>query len=44
MIAKRELWLAIPKSTTQSQWIEVNRAVAYGKNIGVEVKITQVKP
>lgn len=43
MIAKREIWLAIPKSTTRTQWIEINRAVAYGKNMGIEVKTTQVK-
>lgn len=43
MIAKREIWLAVPQSTTKAQWIEINRAVAYGKSMNIEVKIMQVK-
>lgn len=43
MIAKREIWLAVPQSTTKAQWIEINRAVAYGESMNIEVKITQVK-
>ncbi|MER1720857.1 hypothetical protein KC966_17385 [Proteus terrae] len=43
MIAKREIWLAVPQSTTKAQRIEINRAVAYGESMNIEVKITQVK-
>lgn len=43
MIAKREIWLAVPNSTNKTQWAEINRAVSYGQGLGIEVKITQVK-
>lgn len=43
MIAKREIWLAVPNSTNKIQWAEINRAVSYGQGLGIEVKITQVK-
>ncbi|EPL9570664.1 hypothetical protein MMK73_002751 [Providencia rettgeri] len=43
MIAKREVWLAVPNSTNKTQWVEINRAVSYGQSVGIEVKITQVK-
>ncbi|MGW8595077.1 endonuclease toxin domain-containing protein [Providencia rettgeri] len=43
MIAKREIWLAVPETTTKAQWIEINRAASYGQSVGIEVKITQVK-
>ncbi|WP_273803245.1 DUF637 domain-containing protein [Providencia rettgeri] len=43
MIAKREVWLAVPNSTNKTQWAEINRAVSYGQSVGIEVKITQVK-
>lgn len=43
MIAKREIQLAIPASTTKIQWVEINRAIEYGKSQGVTVKVTQVK-
>ena len=42
-IASREIQLAIPASTTKTQWAEINRAIEYGKSQGVKVVITQVK-
>ncbi|WP_455818042.1 hemagglutinin repeat-containing protein [Pseudomonas cerasi] len=43
MITNREIQLAIPASTTKAQWVEINRAIEYGKSQGVTVKVTQVK-
>lgn len=42
-ITNREIQLAIPASTTKAQWVEINRAIEYGKSQGVTVKVTQVK-
>ena len=41
-IASRELQVAIPKSTTKEQWIEINKAIEYGQSRGIIVKITKV--
>ncbi|WP_331251368.1 hypothetical protein [Photorhabdus khanii] len=35
--------LAVPANTTKAQWLEINRAIEYGKNQGVKVIVTQVK-
>ncbi|EOI5718100.1 hypothetical protein ACMS1V_000004 [Cronobacter dublinensis] len=35
--------MAVPASTTKAQWVEINRAVEYGKDRGVKVTVTQVK-
>ncbi|WP_288494510.1 hemagglutinin repeat-containing protein [uncultured Pantoea sp.] len=43
MISNREIQLAIPANTTKTQWIEINRAIEYGKSQGVKVTVTQVK-
>ncbi|WJV51942.1 VENN motif pre-toxin domain-containing protein [Prodigiosinella aquatilis] len=43
MITSREVQLAVPTATTSAQWTEINRAIEYGKNKGVTVKVTQVK-
>lgn len=43
MINNREVQLAVPASTTKIQWVEINRAIEYGKSQGVAVKVTQVK-
>ncbi|EPD6701356.1 hemagglutinin repeat-containing protein [Cronobacter dublinensis] len=43
MISNKEIQLAVPASTTKAQWVEINRAVEYGKNRGVKVTVTQVK-
>lgn len=43
MISNREIQLAVPANTTKTQWTEINRAIEYGKNQGVVVKVTQVK-
>ncbi|MGR1221671.1 endonuclease toxin domain-containing protein [Aeromonas veronii] len=43
MISNREIQLAVPANTTKIQWTEINRAIEYGKNQGVIVKVTQVK-
>jgi filamentous hemagglutinin len=42
LIISRELQVAIPKSTTKDQWIEINKAIEYGQSRGVTVKITKV--
>ena len=42
-ITKREIIVAIPKSTTTKQLEQINKAVAYGAGKGVNVKITVVK-
>ncbi|HFO0271208.1 TPA: hypothetical protein ACHICZ_002583, partial [Enterobacter asburiae] len=39
----REVQLAVPATTTKTQWTEINRAIEYGKSQGVTVKVTQVK-
>ncbi|EPT8896927.1 hypothetical protein ACVS90_004149 [Cronobacter dublinensis] len=33
----------ITANTTKAQWVEINRAVEYGKERGVKVTVTQVK-
>ncbi|MGE4707413.1 hypothetical protein [Yersinia enterocolitica] len=43
MIASREIQLAVPALTNKTQWIEINRAIEYGKSQGVKVAVTQVK-
>ncbi len=43
MITNREIQLAVPANTTKAQWVEINRAIEYGKSQGVTVKVTQVK-
>ncbi len=43
MISNREIQLALPANTTKPQWVEVNRAIEYGKAQGVKVTVTQVK-
>ncbi|BBF85944.1 hypothetical protein DLM_2330 [Aquitalea magnusonii] len=43
MIANREIRLAVPAQTNATQWLEINRAVEYGKTLGIKINITQVK-
>lgn len=43
MITNREIQLAVPANTTKTQWVEINRAIEYGKSQGITVKVTQVK-
>ncbi|QKJ09026.1 DUF637 domain-containing protein [Yersinia bercovieri ATCC 43970] len=43
MITNREIQLAIPARTNKTQWMEINRAIEYGKNQGVNITVTQVK-
>ncbi|MGV8000904.1 DUF637 domain-containing protein [Photorhabdus temperata subsp. temperata] len=43
MIVNREIQLAVSANTTKAQWIEINRAIEYGKIQGVKVTVTQVK-
>ncbi|EOI3570775.1 endonuclease toxin domain-containing protein [Cronobacter dublinensis] len=35
--------MAVPASTTKSQWVEINRAGEYGQKWGVKITVTQVK-
>lgn len=42
-ITKREVVIAIPKSTSTPQWEQINKAIAYGSEKNVKVKITVVK-
>ncbi|KMW72073.1 hemagglutinin [Photorhabdus luminescens subsp. luminescens] len=43
MISQREVWIAVPKTTTPDQWEQINRAITYGAEKNVNVKITVVK-
>ncbi|MDI3359365.1 VENN motif pre-toxin domain-containing protein [Lelliottia sp. V89_10] len=43
MITNKEVQLAVPANTTKTQWVEINRAIEYGKAKGVKVIVTQVK-
>ncbi|WP_232832522.1 hypothetical protein [Photorhabdus sp. CRCIA-P01] len=43
MISKREVRIAIPKTTIPDQWEQINRAITYGAEKNVSVKITVVK-
>lgn len=42
-IGARELQLAVPEATTLAQWNQINRAVQYGYQRGVSVKVTVLK-
>ncbi|WP_413544709.1 hypothetical protein [Candidatus Symbiopectobacterium sp. NZEC135] len=35
--------IAFPKATTTPQWEQINKAIAYGSEKNVKVKITVVK-
>ncbi|PWK43233.1 two-partner secretion domain-containing protein [Pseudomonas sp. OV226] len=41
-ITARELQVAIPKATTNAQWVQINKAIEYGQSKGITVKITKV--
>lgn len=41
-IKAREVHLAVPTSTTAAQWVQIRRAIEYGKQQGVTVKVTPV--
>jgi hypothetical protein len=41
-IAMRELRLAIPGATANDQWLQVQRAIQYGQQNGVTVRVTRV--
>ncbi|KTS91793.1 hypothetical protein NS376_23620, partial [Pseudomonas oryzihabitans] len=43
MIVNREVRVAIPAGTTAEQWVQINKAIAYGKSTGVKLMITVVK-
>ncbi len=43
MISSREVQIAIPADTTAAQWKEIQRAVQYGKGLGVNVVVTPVR-
>ncbi|MGV8002692.1 hypothetical protein QPK14_11450 [Photorhabdus temperata subsp. temperata] len=43
MILQREIRIAVPKTTTVEQWEQLNRAIAYGTEKNINVKITVVK-
>ncbi|MGV7961812.1 hypothetical protein QPK13_12110 [Photorhabdus tasmaniensis] len=43
MISQREVRIAVPKTTTLDQWEQINRAIVYGADKNVNVKITVVK-
>jgi hypothetical protein len=35
--------LAVPDVTTQPQWLQIERAIEYGKSSNVEVLVTPVR-
>lgn len=43
MISSSELRIAVPASTTPTQWVQIQRAIEYGQAQGVNVLITGVK-
>ncbi|MNX72147.1 hypothetical protein D3C86_1034890 [compost metagenome] len=43
MINTRELRVAVPSETTSAQWVQINKAIEYGKSQGVKVTVTEVK-
>ncbi|TKI02391.1 endonuclease toxin domain-containing protein [Martelella alba] len=43
MIDKKEMQLAIPAKTTDTQWVEIERAIAYANDSGIELIITKVE-
>nr|WP_242688701.1 hypothetical protein [Photorhabdus tasmaniensis] len=43
MISQREVRIAVPKATTVEQWEQINRAISYGSEKNVNVKIIVVK-
>uniref|UniRef100_UPI0036DB3D88 DUF637 domain-containing protein n=1 Tax=Photorhabdus sp. RM322S TaxID=3342825 RepID=UPI0036DB3D88 len=43
MISQREVRIAVPKATTVDQWEQINRAISYGAEKNINVKITVVK-
>jgi filamentous hemagglutinin len=43
MIVARQLQLAVPSRTRAKQWVEIMRAVEYGKQHGVNVVVTKVR-
>ncbi len=42
-IASRELRVAVPEGTTPAQWQQIQRAIEYGKQQSVTVRVTRVK-
>lgn len=40
-IAFREVHVAIPHQTTPAQWIEIERAIEYGRSKDIILKITE---
>ncbi|OCQ53932.1 hypothetical protein Ppb6_00952 [Photorhabdus australis subsp. thailandensis] len=42
-ILQREVRIAVPKITTPEQWEQINRAITYGTEKNINVKITVVK-
>ncbi|TDN42325.1 DUF637 domain-containing protein, partial [Azoarcus indigens] len=43
MINVRELQIAVPSGTTSAQWVQINRAIEYGKSQKVNVVIISIK-
>ncbi|HHT7702066.1 hypothetical protein ABWE99_06660 [Pasteurella multocida] len=39
----KEMYLAIPHSTTKSQWEAINRSIDYAKSQGVKIIAKEVK-
>jgi hypothetical protein len=42
-IGAREIQLAVPEDTTSAQWEQINKAIEYGTDNGVSVRVTVVK-
>ena len=42
-ISSRELQLAVPSSVNGAQWAQIERAINYGKDNGINVVVTRVK-
>ncbi|HII3785824.1 TPA: hypothetical protein ACY38A_000042 [Pasteurella multocida] len=42
-IKSKEMYLAIPHSTTKSQWDAINRSIDYAKSQGIKIIVKEVK-
>ncbi|WP_413727926.1 hypothetical protein [Sodalis sp. RH19] len=43
MIKEKELRLAVPATTNESQWLQIERVIAYGESKSVKVLVTRVE-
>ncbi|MGC6378331.1 hypothetical protein ACNO7L_11125 [Bisgaard Taxon 45] len=42
-IKSKEMYLAIPHSTTKSQWEAINKSIDYAKSKGIKIIVKEIK-